>query len=134
MSEDSALAAKLTKVYLRITAKKAEITSELKAKEADLNEQLDKVRNALLKYCKDHELESVKTSEGLFYRTVKTRYSTSDWDEMNKFILEHNVPEFYEKRLNQTHVRQFLEENPDVVPPRGFSTDSQYTITVRKKR
>jgi hypothetical protein len=51
---------------------------------------------------------------------------------MNKFILEHEMPEFYEKRLNQTSVKQFLEENPDVLPP-GLNVDSEYVITVRKK-
>jgi hypothetical protein len=51
---------------------------------------------------------------------------------MNKFILTNEVPEFYEKRLNQTVVKQFLEENPDTVPP-GLNVDSEYAISVRKK-
>jgi hypothetical protein len=63
---------------------------------------------------------------------VKQRYWTSDWDSMNKFILDNEVPEFFEKRLNQTVVKQFLEENPDAVPP-GLNVDSEYTISVRKK-
>jgi hypothetical protein len=63
---------------------------------------------------------------------MKTRYWTNDWDSMNKFILENEVPQFYEKRLNQTVVKQFLEENPDVLPP-GLNSDSEYAITVRKK-
>jgi hypothetical protein len=29
-------------------------------------------------------------------------------------------------------VKQFLEENPDVLPP-GLNSDSEYAITVRKK-
>jgi hypothetical protein len=51
---------------------------------------------------------------------------------MHAFILAHNVPEFFEKRLNQTHVRQFIEENPDLLPA-GLNVDSEYTISVRKK-
>jgi len=68
----------------------------------------------------------------MFYRSVKTRYWTSDWESMHKFILEHDVPEFFEKRLNQTCVRQFLEDNPDLVP-KGLNVDSEYVITVRRK-
>ena len=51
---------------------------------------------------------------------------------MNKFIIAHELPEFYEKRLNQTVVKQFLEENPDTIPP-GLNVDSEYAISVRKK-
>jgi len=132
MSEDDKLAAKLTRVYLKIRDEKTRVAEEFKQKEADLNGQLDKVKAALLDYCKEQGADSVRTSEGLFYRSVKTRYWTSDWEEMHKFVLEHQVPEFFEKRLNQTIVKTFLEENPDVVP-KGLNVDSEYIISVRKK-
>jgi hypothetical protein len=51
---------------------------------------------------------------------------------MSKFVLEHSVPEFMEKRLNQSAVKQFLEENPDVMPM-GLNVDSEYVVSVRKK-
>jgi len=126
------LAQKLTKVYLKIREEKARLSAEFKKKEDDLNQQLDRVKVALLDYCKEQGVDSVKTSEGLFYRSVKTRYWTSDWEAMHHFIMEHNVPEFMEKRLNQTNVKAFLEENPDVVP-KGLNVDSEYVISVRKK-
>lgn len=132
MSEEQKLAEKLTRVYLKIRDKKAQLSAEFKKQEDDLNHQLDKVKVALLDYCKEHGLESVKTSEGIFYRSVKTRYWTSDWEAMHQFVMEHNVPEFLEKRLNQTNVRAFLEENPDLVP-KGLNVDSEYVISVRKK-
>ena len=132
MSDDDKLASKLTKVYLKIRDEKARVSAEFKKKEDDLNQQLDKVKAALLEYCKEQGADSVRTSEGLFYRSVRTRYWTSDWEEMHKFVLEHGVPEFLEKRLNQTNVKTFLEENPDVVP-KGLNVDSEYVISVRKK-
>jgi len=132
MSEVAGLAEKLTRVYIKIRDEKAKLSAEYKEKEVNLNQQMDKVKAALLDYCKDNGLESVKTSEGLFYRSVRTRYWTSDWEQMHKFVLEHEVPEFMEKRLNQTNVKTFLEENPDIVP-KGLNVDSEYTISVRKK-
>jgi hypothetical protein len=51
---------------------------------------------------------------------------------MYKFVLQHEVPEFFDKRLNQTNVRQFLEENPDILPE-GLNVDSEFTISVRRK-
>jgi len=132
MGEDKKLAEKLTRVYLKIRDKKAQLSSDFKRQEEDLNQKLDKVKAALLDYCKEQGIESVKTSEGLFYRSVKTRYWTSDWEAMHKFVMEHDVPEFLEKRLNQTNVRTFLEENPETVP-KGLNVDSEYIISVRKK-
>ena len=131
MSEEEKLAEKLTRVYLKIRDKKAQLSAEFKKQEDDLNQQLDKVKVALLDYCKDNGLESVKTSEGIFYRSVKTRYWTSDWEAMHQFVMEHGVPEFLDKRLNQTNVKQFLEENPDLMP-KGLNVDSEYVISVRK--
>ena len=123
---------KLVKTYAKIRDKRAEITAKYKEEEGQLREKQDKVKSALLGYCKEHEVDSVRTASGLFYRTVKQRYWTSDWESMHKFIMEHDLPEFFENRLNQTHVRQFLEENPDLLPA-GLNVDSEYTISVRKK-
>lgn len=132
MSEATIPVEKLTKAYLKIRAKRAELSAAFKAEDDGLAKQQDKVKQALLEYCKEQNVESVRTSEGLFYRSVKTRYWTSDWESMHRFILANEVPEFFEKRLNQSVVKQFLDENPDLVPP-GLNVDSEYTIAVRKK-
>ena len=123
---------KVVKAYTKIRDKRSELSSKYKEEEGKLREQQDKVKLALLEYCKEHEVDSVRTASGLFYRTVKQRYWTSDWESMHKFIMDNELPEFFEKRLNQTHVRQFIEENPDLVPA-GLNVDSEYAISVRKK-
>jgi predicted metal-dependent phosphotriesterase family hydrolase len=123
---------KLTKVYLKIKQKRSELSAEFKEHDDKLAYQQDKIKRALLDYCKEQGVESVRTSEGMFYRTTRQRYWTSDWDSMYKFVLEHNVPEFFDKRLNQTNVKQFLEENPELAPM-GLQVDSEYVISVRKK-
>lgn len=121
-------AEKLVKVYLKMKAAK----SELDAQSKQIEKQMDQIKSGLLAYCKTQNVESVRTSEGLFYRSVKKSYSTNDWDSFNKFVVEHSVPQLYAKRLNQTNVQQFLEEHPDLLPP-GLNVDSEYTITVRKE-
>lgn len=123
---------KLVKVYLKMNAKHSELKAAYEVEEKALKEQMVKVKQALLTYCKEQNVESVRTGEGLFYRNVQTRYWTNDWDSMGKFVVAQGVPELLEKRLHQGNVKQFLEENPDVLPP-GLNVDSEYTITVRKK-
>jgi hypothetical protein len=135
MSEESAPAIpveKLVKVYLKMNAKHSELKAAFDAEEKQLKEQMAKVKSALLTYCKEQNVESVRTGEGLFYRGVSTRYWTNDWESMGRFIVENNAPELLEKRLHQGNMKQFLEEHPDVLPP-GLNVDSEYTITVRKK-
>jgi hypothetical protein len=123
---------KLTRVYIKIRDARAELATKFKDEDAALTDQLDTVKRALLDYCAEHGVESARTTEGIFYRTTKTRYWTSDWDSMHRFVMQHDVPQFLEKRLNQGVVKQFLEENPEVVPP-GLNTDVEYVVNVRKK-
>lgn len=123
---------KLVKAYITLRTKRSELSAEFKAQDDALLAKQDKIKKALLDHCKDHDVESVKTSEGVFYRTVKRRYWTSDWPSMYEFVLEHQVPEFFDKRLNQSNVKQFLEENPDLIPP-GLNAETEYAVAVRKK-
>ena len=123
---------KLTKAYIKIRDERAKLSAEYKEKDSVLSRQLERVKQGLLDYCNDHSVESVRTSEGLFYRSVKQKFWTNDWEKMHAFIMEHNVPELLEKRLNQTNLKQFLEENPESQPD-CLNVDSEYSMSVRKK-
>ena len=95
--------------------------------------QLEKVKTTLLNYCKEQGVESVRTSEGIFYRSVKTRYWTSDWEAMHDFVKTHDALELLEKRISQSALQEFLEDNPDLPQPEGLKAKSEYTLSVRKK-
>lgn len=123
---------KLVKIYIKMREKHTEMLHEFQEKENAIKAQMQQVKDALLDHCKEHNVESVRTSEGLFFRTVKQSYWTNDWDSMGKFILDHQAPELLEKRLHQGNMKQFLEEHPDLLPP-GLNVDSQYSVTVRRK-
>ena len=122
----------LTKTYIKIREEKAKLSAKFKEEEAVLTRQLDRVKQGLLDYCDAHNVESVRTSEGLFFRATKIKYWTADWEKMYAFVLKHKVPELLMRGLNQTNLKQFLEENPEV-HPEGLNVDSTYSITVRKK-
>jgi len=124
---------KCVKAYLNIKTKRAELSADFDTEDTILKDQQELIKTELLGYLKENDLKSVKTEAGTFYKTVKTRYWTSDWEQMHKFVLEHEVPEFLEKRLSQTNVKQFLEENPEVVP-KGLNSDSEFAVTVRKSK
>jgi len=122
---------KLTEVYLKIKDERERLSAEYREADGKLVSKQEKIKAALLDYLKENDIKSVKTDAGTFYRTVRQKYWTSDWDSMREFILEHEVPEFLDKRLNQKNVREFLEENPDLLP-KGLNVDAEYALTIRK--
>jgi uncharacterized alpha-E superfamily protein len=131
MSEEVSIE-KLTRVYIKMRSKKAEVEAELEQQVSKIEEGMATVKGAILDYMKDTGVESLRTDAGVVYRTVRTKYTTSDWESMNKFILEHGVPELLEKRIQQTNMKAFLEENPDLLPA-GLNSNMEYSVTIRRK-
>jgi len=119
--------------YIKLRDKKAELAAAFSEKEKEINRRLDIIKAEFLEHCKDNGVESVKTSSGTFWRSQKTRFWTGDWSAFNAFVLEHEAVDLLEKRIHQGNMKQFLEENPKALPP-GLNTDSEYTITVRRKK
>ena len=123
---------KLVAIYIKMRDKRAQLLKEYEEQDETVKEQMELVETELLSMCKSIGADSLKTQAGTVIRTVKTRYWTSDWNSMHKFIMEHNMPELLEKRIAQTNMATFLEENPDLLPP-GLNVDSKYTISIRRK-
>ena len=124
---------KLTRVYIKMRDKKAELEAELENQVGKLENDMGTVKAAILNHMKSLGVESLRTDAGTVYRTVRTKYSTSDWESMGKFILEHGVPELLEKRIQQTNMRVFLEENPDLLPP-GLNSNMEYSVTIKRSK
>jgi len=123
---------KLVKIYLKIRTKREELANEFEKENANLEAQMSKIKGALLDHCKANNADSIRTPEGLFYRTIKKKYTTNDWESLHNFILEHQVPQLLAKSIHQSNMQEFLESNPELLPP-GLSVDSEYVLTIRRK-
>ncbi len=130
MTEDIS-ADKLVAVYMKMREKRASLLREYEEQDEAIKSQMEVVEGKLLDLCKAIGADSLKTQHGTIIRSVKTRYWTSDWNSMHKFIMEHNMPELLEKRVSQTTMKQLLDENPDLMPP-GMNVDSRYAVTIRR--
>ena len=130
MSEQQNVA-DLVAVYRKLRGAIAEAEEEHETKVKGLKEQLEIVSAELLNFCNEQNLDSVKTPAGTISRRVQTRYWTTDWEQMSNFIVEHNAVHLLEKRINNTNMKHFLEENPDALPI-GLQVDNKYVIQVRK--
>lgn len=121
----------LASIYLRIRDERDKIKTAYEEEDKKLAEQMAVVEAEMLEVFRDTESTSIKTPAGTVMRRVATRYWTNDWDSMYNFIRENDAYGLLERRIHQTNMKQFIEENPDVFPP-GMLVDSQFKITVRR--
>lgn len=123
----------LTGVYLKIRDAKDALTAKYKEEVAGLEEQMTVIEQEMLETCKDMGANSIRTPHGTIVRSVKSRYWTNDWDSMYRFIEEHSAFGLLEKRLHQTHMKEFLTENPDLLP-QGLNVENEFTVVVRRSK
>ena len=122
---------KLVKIYRKLRGRLTELTQEYDTQAEVLKAQQEEIKHAIKDQMKAMGVTSVRTTEGTAVMSVKTRYTTQDWDSFKKFMIEHEAIDLLEKRIAQLNMAQFLEENPGVVPP-GLNSSSEYDISVRK--
>ena len=122
---------KLARVYVKIRDARNALKREFEEKDADLGEQLEVISQQLLEICKDTGADTLKTSGGTVMRTVRTRYWTSDWDAMFDLIATSGELGLLEKRIHQGSMKEFLQENPNLMP-KGLNVDNRYDIIVRR--
>lgn len=132
MSEELTVDA-LVNVYIKIRDARDAARKEADAIDADFQEQLEIINAQLLKICEDTGADSIKTSHGTAMRSIKSKYWTNDWERFYAFMFEHEAPELLERKIHQTNMKQFLEENPDILPA-GLNMDRTYSITVRRSK
>ena len=122
---------RLAKIYRKIRDEITAITQEYDSKVEALKAQQDEIKNAMKDMMKTMGVKSVRTAQGTVVMTVKTVYDTNDWDSFKKFVIEHDAVDLLQKRIAQLNMKQFLEENPGLVPP-GLNSNAEYDISVRK--
>lgn len=124
---------KLADAYIRIRNARSKLKSEFEAQDSVLAEQAALLEASMLDACKQLGVDSVRTPYGTIIRSVKSRYWTNDWDSMYQFIKEHDAFALLEKRLHQSHMKEFLSENPEVQPA-GLNVENEYTVVVRRPK
>ena len=120
---------KLTKIYIKMR-------NAIKEKEDEINtikKQQETVVEKLLALCEEQDLDSLRTSSGTVSRRVQSHYWTSDWERMYDFLKEHDAFHLLEKRISGLAMKQFLEDNPDLMPA-GLQVNRKYIVSVLKPR
>jgi hypothetical protein len=124
---------KLAKVYIKMRDALQQLEREHEERVANIKSQMELVENELMEICKATGADSIKTPYGTVIRSVKTRYWTSDWQSMHEFIRQHDAYDLLERRVHQTNMKTWLEENPNFLP-QGLNSESRYSVTVRRSK
>jgi len=118
----------LAKVYVKIRDKRRKLEKDA----AELKEQENTIALEMLEICKAQGAQTIRTEYGTISRRVNKNYWTSDWDSFFKFVKEHDAFSLMYRRINSDSMSQFLEENPDVLPP-GLNADVTQTVVITKR-
>jgi len=102
---------KLAKIYLKMRDKRQEMAREFEEQDNDLKSQMEVIEQKMLDICKE----------------------TGDWESMHDFVLAHKAFDLLERRVHQTNMKQWLEENPDLLPM-GLNSEARYSTTVRRSK
>lgn len=118
---------RLVRIYTKMRAKLQELDAQVEA----VKEQQQMVKVEIKDRLRAVGAKSVKTEHGTVSLTEKTRYYTQDWDSFKQFMVQHDALDLLEKRIAQTNMKTFLEENPGLVPP-GLNSDTEFDVSIRK--
>lgn len=122
----------LVKAYLTIRNERDRIESEYKQKDADLKSEMVVLEQAMLAGCNEINADSIKTPQGTVMKQLKERFTCSDRDNFNKFVVEHGAVELFEGRIHQGNFKEFMSgRREDGLPP-GVNVMREFAITVRK--
>ncbi len=125
--EDQVPVDKLVRIYMKMRTAVQELDAQIEA----IKEQQQSVKNEIKDRMRGTGVKSLRTDHGTVSLMEKTRFYTNDWDSFKKFMVEQDALDLLEKRISQTNMKLFLEENPGVVPP-GLNSDTEFDISVRK--
>lgn len=118
---------KLVRIYMKMRAKLSELDGQIEA----LKEQQQLIKTEIKDRLRSVGAKSMKTEHGTVSLTEKTRYYTQDWDSFKRFVIENDAVDLLEKRIAQTNMKLFLQENPTMVPP-GLNSDTEIDVSIRK--
>ena len=123
---------KIVRRYNALNAEKDVAREAWEAHEAELDAKLNEIKNFMLATLNESGMESVKTSEGTFFRKEKIIPQGADWDAFYKWVAENDAFDALERRIKSTFVSQYMDEHDGVAPP-GVNVFRSWQVGVRKK-
>ena len=122
----------LVNVYLTIRNEREKLKAGWEVKDGELEQEMKVLEQSMLTVCNDTNASSIRTESGTVIRSLKERFTTNDWDNFKKFVLENQAIDLLERRIHQGNFKEFMAEHKDDGLPPGVNVMREFTIVVRK--
>ena len=122
----------LVKIYLTIRNERERLKSSWEVKDGELEQEMKLLEQSMLTVCNDTNASSIRTESGTVIRSLKERFTTSDWDNFKKFVLDNQAIDLLERRIHQGNFKEFMAEHQGEGLPPGVNVMREFTIVVRK--
>jgi len=122
----------LVKIYLTIRNEREKLKSGWEVEDGELEQEMKLLEQSMLTVCNDTNASSIRTESGTVIRSLKERFTTNDWDNFKKFVLDNEAIDLLERRIHQGNFKEFMAEHKDEGLPPGVNVMREFTIVVRK--
>ena len=122
----------LVKIYLTIRTEREKLKAGWEVKDSELEQEMKLLEQSMLTVCNDTNASSIRTESGTVIRSLKERFTTNDWDNFKKFVLDNEAIDLLERRIHQGNFKEFMAEHKDEGLPPGVNVMREFTIVVRK--
>jgi len=122
----------LVKIYLTIRNEREKLKSGWEVKDGELEQEMKLLEQSMLTVCNDTNASSIRTESGTVIRSLKERFTTNDWDNFKKFVLDNEAIDLLERRIHQGNFKEFMAEHQGEGLPPGVNVMKEFTIVVRK--
>ena len=122
----------LVKIYLTIRTEREKLKSGWEGEDGELEQEMKLLEQSMLTVCNDTNASSIRTESGTVIRSLKERFTTNDWDNFKKFVLDNEAIDLLERRIHQGNFKEFMAEHKDEGLPPGVNVMREFTIVVRK--
>ena len=117
--------------YVKLRDKRSELKKLWEEQDAGLKNNQEKLEQWLLKNLEKLGADSIKTGAGTAYKQLKLRASPADFDLAFRWAAEHGTPDLFQKRVSDTFVKQYMEDNGGELPA-GINIFSEMVVGVRR--
>ena len=122
----------LVKIYLTIRNERERLKSGWEVEDGELEQEMKLLEQSMLTVCNDTNASSIRTESGTVIRSLKERFTTNDWDNFKKFVLDNEAIDLLERRIHQGNFKEFMAEHQGEGLPPGVNVMREFTIVVRK--
>ena len=122
----------LVNVYLTIRNEREKLKASWEVQDGELEQDMKSLEQSMLTICNDTNASSIRTESGTVIRSLKERFTTNDWDNFKKFVLDNEAIDLLERRIHQGNFKEFMAEHKDEGLPPGVNVMREFTIVVRK--